>query len=105
MEIKIFWTDFAKKELQKTFNYLKDNAGFRVAKNETRKIVKETIQLKKQPEIGQQEDLLAERNQEFRYLVHQSYKIIYWINKDQNQIEIIDVFDTQQNPIKINRSE
>ena len=105
MEIKIFWTDFAKKELQKTFNYIKDNASLRVAKNETRKIVKETIQLKKQPEIGQQENLLAERNQEFRYLLLQSYKIIYWINKDQNQIEIIDVFDTQQNPIKINRSE
>jgi plasmid stabilization system protein ParE len=105
MEIKIFWTDFAKKELQKTFNYIKDNASLRVAKNETRKIVKETIRLKKQPEIGQQENLLAERNQEFRYLLLQSYKIIYWINKDQNQIEIIDVFDTQQNPIKINRSE
>lgn len=105
MAIKIFWTDFAKKELRKNFNYLKDNASLRVAKNETRKIVKETIRLKKQPEIGQQEDLLADRNQGFRYLVHQSYKIIYWMNKDQNQIEIIDVFDTQQNPIKIDRSE
>jgi plasmid stabilization system protein ParE len=105
MAIKIFWTDFAKKELRKNFNYLKDNASLRVAKNETRKIVKETIRLKKQPEIGQHEDLLADRNQGFRYLAHQSYKIIYWMNKDQNQIEIIDVFDTQQNPIKINRSE
>ncbi|CAM4371675.1 type II toxin-antitoxin system RelE/ParE family toxin [Gillisia limnaea] len=105
MAIKIFWTNFAKKELRKNFNYLKDNASLRVAKNETRKIVKETNRLKKQPEIGQQEDLLADRKQGFRYLVHQSYKIIYWMNKDQNQIEIIDVFDTQQNPIKITLSE
>ncbi|RKS42543.1 plasmid stabilization system protein ParE [Gillisia mitskevichiae] len=105
MEIEIFWTDFAKKELQKNFNYLKENASLRVAKNETRKIVQETNRLRKQPEIGRIEDLLVDRNQGFRYLVHQSYKIIYWMNENANQIEIVDIFDTHQNPIKINRSE
>jgi len=65
MVIKIFWTDFAKKELRKSSNYLKDNASLRLAKNETYKILKETIRLKKQPEIGPQEDLLADRNQGF----------------------------------------
>ncbi len=105
MGIKILWTDFAKKELQNNFNYLKVNAGLTIARNEIRKIVKETSRLKKQPEIGQQEDLLADRKQGFRYIVHQSYKIIYWMNEDKNQIEIIDVFNTRQNPININRSE
>jgi len=52
MELKIYWTDFAKKELRKNFRYLKENASLRVAKNETKKIVKETRRLKKQPEIG-----------------------------------------------------
>jgi len=103
MELTIFWTDFAKKELRKNFKYLKKNASLRVAKNETQKIVKETHRLKNQPEIGQKEELLSERKQEFRYLVHQTYKIIYWVNNDQNRIEIIDIFDTQQNPIKIER--
>ena len=77
MELKIFWTDFAKSELRKNFEYLKENASDRVAKNENRKIVLETLRLKKLPEIGQIEPSLENREKEFRYLVHQTYKIIY----------------------------
>ena len=102
---KIFWTDFAKEELRKNFNYLKENAGQRVARKETQKIVEATKRLQTQPLIGQVEELLVDRKQEFRYLVHQTYKIIYWINDQQNQIEIVDVFDTQQHPDKIKRSQ
>ena len=53
MELKIFWTNFAKAELRKNFEYLKENASQRVAKNENRKIVLETLRLIKLPEIGQ----------------------------------------------------
>lgn len=105
MELKIFWTDFSRQELQKIFDYLKENAGLRIAKNEIQKIVKETLQIKNQPEIGQQEELLVSRKKEFRYLVHQNYKIIYWVNRDFGQVEVIDIFDTRQNPTKIQRSE
>lgn len=104
MELKIYWTDFAKHELQENFKYLKENVSLKVARKETQKIVKETRRLKKQPEIGQIEELISERKQEFRYLVHQTYKIIYWINIEKSQIEIVDVFDTQQHPLKIKRS-
>lgn len=38
---KIFWTDFAKEELRKNFNYLKENAGQRVARKETQKLLKQ----------------------------------------------------------------
>lgn len=65
MELKIYWTDFAKNELQENFKYLKENASLRVARKETQKIVKETRRLQKQPEIGQIEELLSDRNQEF----------------------------------------
>jgi plasmid stabilization system protein ParE len=104
MELKIFWTDFAKFELKKNFKYLKENASIRVAKNENRKVVLETLRLKKLPEIGQIEPRLDNRAKEFRYLVHQTYKIIYWINYEKKQIEIMDVFDTQQYPDKIKRT-
>lgn len=104
MELKIFWTEFAKDELRKNFRYLKENASLKVAKNENRKIVLETLRLKKLPEIGQVEPRLACKSKEFRYLVHQTYKIIYWINKEKKQIEIMDVFDTQQIPDKIKRT-
>ena len=104
MELKIFWTDFAKAELRKNFDYLKENASFKIAKNENRKIVLETLRLKKQPEIGQIEPRLANRPKELRYLVHQTYKIIYWINNEKSQVEIMDIFDTQQHPDKITRA-
>jgi len=104
MELKIFWTDFAKDELKKNFKYLKENASIRVAKNENRKIVLTTFRLKRFPEIGQIEPLLKNRTNEFRYLVHQTYKIIYWINYDKNRVEIIDIFSTHQHPEKIKRT-
>ena len=46
-------------------------------------------------------NLLKERIQNFRYLIFKNYKIIYWFNKEKNWIEIVDVFDTRQNPPKI----
>jgi len=29
--------------------------------------------------------------------------IIYWINKDKNRIDIANVFDTRQNPLKMEK--
>jgi plasmid stabilization system protein ParE len=37
MELKIYWTDFAKSELKKIFEHLKENASLRIAKNENKK--------------------------------------------------------------------
>ena len=66
-------------------------------------ITKEAEKLKKYPTIGQEEELLENDSREFRYLVFKNYKIIYLVNMVKNQIEIFDVFDTRQNPIKIKR--
>lgn len=104
MELEIYWTDFSKKELQQIFEYYKENASLKVAKNLTIGIAKETLKLKKQPKIGQIEELLKDRPNEFRYLVYKNYKIIYWIHKEKKRIEINDVFDSRQNPIKIERT-
>ncbi len=104
MALKIYWTDFAKKELKKIFNFYKDEASIRVASKLTTEIVLEVLKLEKQSNIGRIEELLKHRGQSFRYLVYKNYKIIYWTNKNKSRIEIIDIFDTRQNPIKISRS-
>jgi plasmid stabilization system protein ParE len=104
MELKVFWTDFAKAELKVNFDNLKCIAGLKVAKNENSKIVLATLRLKNSPEIGQIEPNLRNRKNEFRYLVHQTYKIIYWVNSEKQQVEIIDIFDTRQNPTKLKRT-
>ena len=72
----------------------------RVAKNLVNGIYNETLKLKIQSRIGQEEEFLKNRKQEFRYLVYKNYKVIYWINERENRIEINDVFDTRQNPTK-----
>lgn len=104
MELKVFWTDFAKAELKSIFEYYNERVSYTIAKNLTIGIVEETLKLQKQPFIGQIEDLLIHRSEEFRYLVYKNYKIIYHINTLKNQVEINDVFDTRQNPVKIRRS-
>jgi len=103
MAIKVIWTDFAKAELRKIFDYYKVKASPIVAKSLVKGIVKKGNTLDFQTKIGQKEELLSERPQEFRYLIYKNYKIIYWYNQHKNWIEINDVFDTRQNPIKIRR--
>jgi len=103
MELKIYWTDFSKRELKKIFTYYKENANLKVARNLILGIEKETNILRIHPNIGQTEELLIGRKQKFHYLLFKNYKIIYWINKDKKRIEISDVFDTRQNPIKMKK--
>jgi len=103
MELKIYWTEFSKNELKKIYEYYRDNVNSRVAKKIINGIYNETLKLIKQPEIGQIEELLKTRKQGFRYLVFKNHKIIYWINIKENRVEINDIFDTRQNPIKMSR--
>lgn len=104
MELKIYWTDFAKNELKSIFNYYRKEASLDVARKLVTGITKETLKLKDQPVIGQKEDLLNNHQKEIRYLIFKKYKIIYWINLEKNTIEILDIFDTRQNPINIKRT-
>lgn len=103
MELKIFWTDFSQKELEKIYEYYREKTGTRIAKKLVNGIYNETLKLRRQPKIGQAEELLKNRKQEFRYLVYKNYKVVYWVNYAENRIEINDVFDTRQNPLKIER--
>ena len=102
MELKIYWTDFSKQELKSIFNYYKEKASITIAINLVLGITKEVNKLKNQPTIGQEEELLENDSRDFRYLLYNNhYKIIYWVNSERNRVEIFDVFDTRQNPIKI----
>jgi plasmid stabilization system protein ParE len=105
MELKIYWTDFSKQELKEIYNYYKEKASITLAKSMAIGIAKEVDKLKSQPKIGQEEVLLENDLRDFRYLLYNDhYKIIYWVNLEKNRIEIFDVFDTRQNPIKIKRN-
>lgn len=99
MDLKVFWTDTARFQLEDIFDYYKNKASLHVAKKIINQIIDKAIYLEKHPNTGQIEELLKERKNNYRYLVEGNYKIIYWI--EDNYIKIAAVFDCRQNPIKI----
>jgi plasmid stabilization system protein ParE len=105
MELEVYWLELAENKLEDIYNYYLIKASKGVAENLVNGIVDSTIGIEKQPEIGQVETSLKHREQEFRYLVFKNYKIVYWINYDFRRIEIANVFDTRQDPDKINETE
>ncbi|MBU2526821.1 MAG: type II toxin-antitoxin system RelE/ParE family toxin [Bacteroidetes bacterium] len=104
MELEVYWLELAENKLEDIYSYYSIKASKRVAEKLINGIVDSTIGIEKQPEIGQVETSLKHREQEFRYLVFKNYKIVYWINDDFKRIEIANVFDTRQDPDKINET-
>ena len=102
---KILWTDFAINQLKDIFDYHLVKASTTVAQKLVQKIIDATIILENNPKSGRKEDLLADRSQEFRFIVVKNYKIIYWIDFEFNIIKVSMVFDTRQNPVKIGKVE
>ncbi len=72
----------------------------KIAKQILKQILKATNQLLNNPESGQVELNLNKLNQNHRYLVVGNYKIVYRLNS--NETIINDIFDTRQNPSKMN---
>ena len=103
MAIKVYWTQFAKTELKSIFDYYKINASLKIASSLVTGIIDKVDTLSSLGEVGQKEEVLSDRKEEFRYLIFKNYKIIYWINKNKNRVEITDVFDVRQNPLKLKR--
>jgi plasmid stabilization system protein ParE len=98
--MKIIWTDFAIENLRAIFDYYLENANEKVAHKIRKRILNSTNQLKTNPESGPIELNLESLKQGHRYVVIDNYKVIYRVFE--NNIIINDVFDTRQNPIKMN---
>ena len=105
MNFEIIWSDFAEKQLDEIFDYYVENASLKVAKNLLQKLLAEPNRILDNPEMLQIEELLINRQDEYRYIVCKNYKIIYSIDYKLQLIKIADVFDTCQNPTKIRRTE
>jgi toxin ParE1/3/4 len=101
MELKIYWLEFAENKLEDIYSYYSIKASIKIALKLITGIIDSTTSLENQPKIGQIEISLNHRQEEFRYIVYENYKIVYWINNEFNRIEIANVFDTKQNPTGI----
>lgn len=98
--MKIFWSDFASETLKDIYDYYLEVAGEKVAKKIIKRIFTTTTQLSDHPESGQIEEALEQLEEGHRYLVNNNYKIVY--KKTPEGILITDIFDTRQDPLKIN---
>ncbi len=98
--MKVIWSDFAVQALKEIFDYHKEKAGRKIAQKLKTKIFDAAKQLHTHPNSGQVEDTLETLGEGHRYLVSGNYKIIY--KKVREGILITDIFDTRQDPVKIN---
>ena len=98
--MNIVWTDFAIRNLKDIFDYYSTQAGKKVAHKIRRQILKSSKQLQLNSNSGPIEPNLTRLKKNHRYLVSGHYKLIYRIMD--NQVIINDVFDTRQNPSKMN---
>ena len=101
MAIDVFWTQFAENKLEDIFEYYSVTANKKVASKLVKEIVTISFQLNKTPLIGQKEMSLSNRPIELRYLVYKHYKLIYWININLERVEILNIFDSRQDPLKL----
>jgi plasmid stabilization system protein ParE len=101
--MKIVWSDFAAEMLKEIFIYHKEIAGNTIARRILTMIFNSTRQLKQHPNSGQIEPALIVLKEGHRYIVVGNYKVIY--KKVSEGILITDVFDTRQNPAKLNNPE
>jgi plasmid stabilization system protein ParE len=99
MEIKVLWTETALNNLEEIFEFYKYKESVSIARKLVKEIVKSTLRLQKFPYIGKKENLLADRKNEYRFIVVRHYKIIYWI--EDSYIKIATDFDSRQNPEKV----
>ena len=98
--MKVIWSDFASNMLSDIYQYYIEVAGHKVAQKIKSGIFQSTRKLIKHPNSGPTEELLKQLGEDHRFLVKGNYKIIYLHVKE--GILITDVFDTRQDPIKIN---
>ena len=104
MNFKIIWSDFSETQLDEIYEYYEKKVSLKVANKIVTGIIKESEKLIKASFIGQKEELLKDREIQYRYLVFKNYKVIYSVDEQNGFIKIADVFDSRQNPPKLKRT-
>ena len=99
--MRVIWSNFAIERLKEIYIYYREVAGRRIALKINNRIFKSSKRLINHPKSGQLEDSLKKLDEGYRYLVVGNYKLIYKEVKE--GVLITDVFDTRQNPVKMNK--
>jgi len=104
MQFEVVWSKSASVRLDKIYKYYVQKQFETTAKNIVIGIINELRLLENSLFIGQKEPLLMNRKPEIRYVIYSNYKVLYSVDVDSSIIRVLDVFDTRQNPKKIQRN-
>ena len=104
MHYSIVWSAWAEIQLDNIYYFYLEEAGINIASQLIEDLILSPEILRKNPYICQDEQLLLHRSIKYKYLIHKNYKLIFTNDELTKTIKITDVFDTRQNPIKIDRN-
>lgn len=98
--MKIYLSELAENKLLKLNKYLLENCNLKVRNNFIKSLTSKIVQISKQPESCIQS---SEFKNLFKCVVTKQTYFYYRVNFDKEEIEIITVFDTRQNPNKLEK--
>ncbi len=105
MGYTVIWSELSEELIDEIFDYYqRKTKSYEIAKGIIEKILYAPDILINNPNIGQREPLLEDKEIEYRYIITSNYKLIYYVNEIKKTINIADVFDTRQNPQKLRRN-
>jgi plasmid stabilization system protein ParE len=91
----------AQRRLKEIFDYLLENVSIETAKKVRTSLLDTSKSLEKFPQrrsiLAGAEDMASP----YRYAKKWSYKIIFRINEDKNEVRVLDFFHEKQNPEKL----
>ena len=97
--MKVIITNSARQSLRNIYEYYKALGNGKKGRKIRTKITKHALKLKEFPNLGRKEEYLEHLGLDHKYLVVDTYKIIYRI--DGQFVYITDIFDTRQDSKKM----
>jgi len=89
--MKVQFTKFAKKALDKVYEWHKERGAGKAGRKIRAAILRKAMMLKEHPYLGQEEELLKDLELGHRYIVEGNYKIVYFIaDKLSSSAELFD---------------
>ena len=98
--MRIFLSELAENKFLKLTDFLLENWSLKVRNDFIKKLTSKIQQISDQPESCPKS---SEFNNLFKCVITKHTTFYYRINFDQKEIEIITVFDTRQNPNKLEK--
>ena len=103
--MQVIWKDKAIQHLEQLTDYGFITFGARAVSRFVHNIQAYDKRLSSSPYMGALEPLLAHRRLPYRSLVvHSHYKLIYWVDEEQDTVFIAALWDTRRNPDNLSES-